>query len=194
MAEFSGFASWRDGAATPAASAALAAAALPPERAFLLTSADHPLLSVAMIEALCDHPAARDHDIVAGLVRHAAVRARYPDARCTALRFADDHYCGTNLYLFRTARARRVITAWQSVEAARKSPWRVIRILGPVAVLAYVTGRLSLPRALAILSRRFGVAAAAALLDDPRAALDVDTAADWQFACRLLAEPGAVQS
>lgn len=187
LSDFGNFAEWHDGADSPARSAALAASQIPAERRILLTTADHPLLTVAMIAQLCGSPEATSHDIVAGVVRRRAVLDRYPDARCTALRFSDDEYCGTNLFLFATARGRRLMDVWQKVEAARKTPWRVVSLLGPVAVLAYLTRRLSLPTALATLSSRVGLTITATVLDDVRAALDVDTVGDWQMAKQLTA-------
>jgi CTP:molybdopterin cytidylyltransferase MocA len=186
MAGFSGFASWQDGADSPARSAALAARNIPPERGILLTTADHPLLDPAMIKELCAIQGAENPDVRVGLVRHDHVMEQYPEARCTALGFSDGPYCGTNLFLFRTERSRRLIQQWQAVEQARKTPWRVVGILGPVAVLGYLFGRLSLARALQLLSRRMDLDIGATLLSNARAALDVDTVGDWEFAGRLI--------
>jgi len=186
MAGFSGFASWRDGADSPARSAALAAREIPPERGILLTTADHPLLDPAMIEELCTFEPADDPDMRVGLVRHAQVMAQYPGARCTPLGFSDGPYCGTNLFLFRTESSRRLMDQWQAVEQARKTPWRVVGMLGPGAVLGYLFGRLSLARALQLLSKRLDLDISATLLSNSRAALDVDTVGDWEFASQLI--------
>ena len=192
LAGFQGFATWQDGEASPARSAARAAAAIPPEHGILLTTADHPLLTTATIDELLCAPANQGHDVTAALVRHADVMAEFPGARCTALRFSDDAYCGTNLFLFRTMESRQLMTAWQRVEQARKSPWRVVGMLGPLAVAAYLAGLLSLPRALRMLSKRMQLELGTTLLSDPRAALDVDTVGDLEFAREILrAEAGA---
>ena len=186
LAGFSGFASWQDGADSPARSAALAARDIPPERGILLTTADHPLLDPAMIAELCAIQGTRDPDVRVGLVRHAQVMAQYPEARCTPLGFSDGPFCGTNLFLFRTESGRRLMEQWQAVEQARKTPWRVVGILGAGAVIGYLLGRLSLARALQLLSRRLDLDISATLLSNARAALDVDTVGDWEFAGRLI--------
>lgn len=186
LAGFAGFARWQDGEGSPARSAALAAAVIPPEQGILLTTADHPLLTTTMVTELLSAGDGSSGDVTAGLVRHADVMASYPTARCTALRFAGEAYCGTNLFLFRTERGRRLITEWQRVEQARKTPWRVVGILGPVAVAGYLTGLLSLPRALRLLSKRMQLNIDTTLLSDARAALDVDTVGDLEFARTLL--------
>ncbi|MGI9331124.1 MAG: nucleotidyltransferase family protein [Gammaproteobacteria bacterium] len=193
LAGFSGFASWQDGADSPARSAALAAQTIPPDNGVLLTTADHPLLEPSMIQELCAIRGTENPDVVVGLVRHAQVMAQHPEARCTPLGFSDGPYCGTNLFLFRTARSRSLMTQWQTVEQARKTPWRVVGILGPGAVLGYLLGRLSLARALQQLSRRLELDIGATELSNTRAALDVDTVGDWEFAGRLIQAdtPGA---
>ncbi|UCG72945.1 MAG: nucleotidyltransferase family protein [Chromatiales bacterium] len=194
LAGFPGFAHWQDGDGSPARSAALAAAAIPADQGILLTTADHPLLTPAMVAELLATGDGPTGDVTAGLVRHSDVMASYPTARCTALRFAGEAYCGTNLFLFRTARGRRLMTEWQRVEQARKTPWRVVGILGPVAVAGYLTGLLSLPRALRLLSKRTQLAIDTRLLSDARAALDVDTVGDLEFARTLLPAQPASQA
>ena len=193
ISEFENFAAWQQGEASPARSAARAASHVPADRQILLTTADHPLLDSHLLEKFLYHPAAESHDATVGLVRHAEVMARHPTARCTPLRFSDDAYCGTNLFLFRTAASRRLMQTWTRVEQARKTPWRVISLLGPLAVLGYLTKQLSLAGALGALSRKTGLNLGAAILDEPRAALDVDTVGDWEFAQRLIQaeEPAA---
>lgn len=188
LAGFPGFAHWHEGESSPARSAAGAAAEIPPEQGILLTTADHPLLNAGMLAELLDARNAEPADVTAGLVRHADVMAQYPTARCTALRFAGEAYCGTNLFLFRTPRGRRLMTEWQRVEQSRKTPWRVISILGPAAVAGYLTGLLSLPRALHLLSKRMQMTIDTKLLSDARAALDVDTVGDLEFVRTLLRE------
>lgn len=186
LERFAGFARWQEGEASPARSAARAAAEIPPDCGILLTTADHPLLSLAMVEEILAAAATPARDVTAALVRHRDVMQQYPGARCTALRFADDAYCGTNLFLFQTARSRRLLTEWQRVEQARKSPWRVVGLLGPAAVAGYLLGLLSLPRALRMLSRRMQLDLGSTLLSDPRAALDVDTVGDLEFVRQLI--------
>ena len=135
---------------------------------------------------MCRQGEKTDADIVVGVTRHAEVMAAIPDARCTAYRFADDSYCGTNLYVFRTPKGRRMVEAWQRVERSRKKPWAVMRMLGIRSVIQYLLGQLSLRVALERLSSRVGIDVTASVLPFPRAALDVDTVEDWRLACRLV--------
>ena len=102
------------------------------------------------------------------------------------------HYCSCNLFAFLTPAARRIADLWRQVENQRKKPWRIIHLLGWMAVLRYATGNLSLQQAQQLISRRLGIKAAAVVLPFAEAAVDVDTVADWRFVEGLvkLNEPG----
>ena len=185
LEEVDGFARWCDGAESPARSATVGLAGIPPEQPVLLTTADHPLLSREIIDYVCRQGEMSDADIVVSVARHAEVMAAIPDARCTAYRFADDAYCGTNLFVLKTPKGRRMVEIWQDVEQSRKKPWAVVRLIGIGSVAQYLLRRLSLRVALERMSSRFGVTVTASVLPFPRAALDVDTIEDWRLVCQL---------
>ena len=175
----------------PSASTAAGLTALGVERPVLVTTADHALLQPALVERFTAAVAARDLDAAVGLVDFAAVQRAWPEARRTVTRLRDGGYCGTNLFAFPGAAGRRLVEKWQSVEAQRKRPWRIIAgLLGPLGVLAYLTGSLSLEQALARLSRRLDLRLGAVLLDEPEAAVDVDTPEDLRLAEALLRRRG----
>lgn len=171
----------------PSASAASGLAALGGERPVLLTTADHALLQPALVDRFVELLAGRSLDVAVGLVEYETVRRAWPDTRRTVTRLRGGGYCGTNLFAFPGPAGRRLVERWHRVEAQRKRPWRVIAgILGPLGVLAYLSGTLTLEQALARLSRRLDLRLGAVLLDDPEAAVDVDTAEDLRLAEVLL--------
>ena len=67
---------------------------------------------------------------------------------------------------------------WRQVESARKTPWRVLQLLGWSAVLRYRLGWLDLDAAMALLSRRTGLRVAAVRMPFGEAAVDVDSPED----------------
>ena len=97
------------------------------------------------------------------------------------MRLSDARYCSCNLFAFLTPRVHKIAELWRQVESQRKKPWRIINLLGWMAVMRYATGKLSLTQARQHLSRRLGIDAAAVVLPFPEAAVDVDTVADWKF-------------
>jgi GTP:adenosylcobinamide-phosphate guanylyltransferase len=173
-------------AASPSASALAALDALGAPFPVLLVTADHALLTPAMVEEFLTRAPA-DADIVAALVDEAGYRARFPDSRRTWLRFRDGAYTGCNLFLLRTSRARDALTLWRRVETSRKTPWRLVRLLGLTSIVRYRLGWLTLSDTLARAEKRFGVRVAPLVLSDPEAAIDVDTVADMALVERLIA-------
>lgn len=189
---------WLAPAAGPAASA-LAGAGLdqaagsPPDgdgRGFpkLLTSGDHGLLTADIVDDFCGRARVIDADVVVGLVPHERVAAAFPGSRRTRLSFADGARCGSNLFALLTPNSGRALTFWQRVEADRKQPWKIVRRLGPGVLLRYLLGRLTADAAFDTLSRRAGCRIRWVGVDAARAAVDVDSEADWRLADRILGD------
>lgn len=169
----------------PSASVAAAFATL--GSPLLVTTADHALLRPEWINRfLADVPA--DADVCALLAERAAIETALPATRRTYLRFADGDWSGCNLFYLASARAAAAIALWQEVEADRKRPWRIVRRLGPGALVRYLTGRLTLDAALARLGRIAGVKACAVASPFGLAAVDVDKPDDLDLVRALLAE------
>lgn len=176
--------------ASPSLSVARALAALADRLPLLLTTADHPLLTPAMVERFCEAvpPGA---DLAVGLARRSVIEAAYPETRRTYYRFAGDGYSGCNLFALMTPRARAAIDFWARVERERKRPWRLAALIGPGALLRYALGRLPLEAALAHLSRRVGATVKAVDMPFAEAAIDVDKPADLRLAEAILARRAA---
>ena len=177
----SGKIKWMQNQATPSTSTLSVLNSLPDEEAVLVTTADHALLNENIVDYFCTEAGASGADVAVGLTRYDDVIAAYPEMRRTAIRLSDACYCSCNLFAFLTPRARKIAELWRQVESQRKKPWRIINLLGWMAVLRYATGKLSLTQARQFLSRRLGIDAAAVVLPFPEAAVDVDTISDWEF-------------
>jgi GTP:adenosylcobinamide-phosphate guanylyltransferase len=184
----SGQVNWFKNQATPSTSAYQVLQSLPDEAPVILTTADHALLSSRMVDHFCSQAKSTDCDVVIGLARHEAVVNAYPQTRRTATRLADGAYCGCNLFAFLTPRARLAADFWRQVESRRKKPLRVIRVLGWMAVLRYLLGRLSLEEALERISRRLGFKAGAVIMPFAEAAVDVDSVRDLELVKKIVGE------
>lgn len=170
-----------EGSPSRSVAAALEALGTP----LFVTTADHALLQPDWVQYFLSH-LPPDADVCAGLARSEVVQAAVPDTQRTYLRFADGHFSGCNLFAFRTPAARGAVEIWRQVEAQRKHPLRMIRLLGPLAVLRFLLGRLTLAAALHRLGRLTGARAAVVEMPQGLAAVDVDKAADLELAERLL--------
>ncbi|MGN8160316.1 nucleotidyltransferase family protein [Salinisphaera sp. RV14] len=162
---------------SPVASAMAALDTIAAGRPVLITTADHALLTPGMVAAMCRPD--RDLDLGVGLVDYARVRAAYPASRRTATRLGPDAYCGCNLFAVYRPAGRRLVERWRRVESERKHPARIVAgMLGWVALARYAARALSLEAAFNRLSKRHGLKAGPVLLDEPNAAVDVDSVAD----------------
>jgi GTP:adenosylcobinamide-phosphate guanylyltransferase len=173
-----GWVRWHAPGPTPSTSALGVLATIDPAVPVLLTTADHPLLRPQYIDHFCASAGASGADALVGVAPYALVREIFPTMRKTLLRFRDEAYCGCNLFAFPSAAGRAMAERWREVEAARKTPWRVIGLLGWDAVLRYRLGWLSLDAAMQLLSRRTGLRVQAVRLPFGEAAVDVDSLED----------------
>lgn len=156
-------------------------------RAVVMTTADNCLLTPEMLEHfLAALP--EDLDAVAAVARAEVIRTAYPDSVRTYLRFRDGGVSGCNLFAFLTPRARGAIAYWRRIERNRKRPLAMLRQLGPLSMLRYAAGRLSLADALDALGRRAGARLAAVDMPFAEAAIDVDKPADLILAGEILAK------
>lgn len=162
-----------ESAASPVRTVLAALDAIPDALPLLVATGDHPLLTAEMIDHFCAN-AAEPGDVAVALTRAELVSAAYPDSVRTRLRFQDGARCGCNLFALNTPAARKAAVFWQSVEAARKSPWRLVGALGPGPLLSYWRRRLSLDAALRLASQRIGVSIRPVNMPYPEAAIDVD--------------------
>lgn len=178
--------------ASPAASVLLALESLERATPLLVLTADHALLTSAMVDAFCAG-AAEAGDVAVGLAEAGLVLGAYPQTRRTLLRFADGPFCGCNLFAFNTPAARAAVAFWIGCERWRKHPWRLVRRLGAGPLLRYLSGRLTVTAAMRHLSARLGVSVNAVPLRFAEAAIDVDGPADLALAEAILgARAGAV--
>ena len=184
----SGEVKWVENQQTPSTSAYHVLQSLPEQTPVLLTTADHAMLDARMIDYFCTRARDTGCDVVAGLARHEMVTKAYPQTRRTATHLQDDSYCGCNLFAFLTPRARRAADFWRQVENQRKNPLRVIRVLGAIAVLRYLLGKLTLADALDQMSQRLGFRACAVDMPFAEAAIDVDSVADLELVEKIVSK------
>lgn len=155
----------------------------------LVTTADHALLTPAMIERFIDDldPAA---DAGVALVTARTIERAYPSAVRTFYRLGPERYSGCNLFLLRRPAARRLPLFWQELERHRKRPWRLIAAIGIAPFLRFLLGRIDLAGAMRELSRMAGTRVDAVVLPYPEAAIDVDKPSDLVLAEQILRARG----
>ncbi|MEX2649375.1 MAG: NTP transferase domain-containing protein [Alphaproteobacteria bacterium] len=155
----------------------------------LVTTADHALLTPAMVDHFWSNVPA-GVDLAVGVVDAQRVEAAFPGVHRTFLGFRDGALKGTNLFAFLTPAARRAADFWQRAERHRKHPLRLLAQLGPLTGLAFALRLLTRARAVRRLERRLGLRIALVPLPFAEAAIDVDKAEDMALAEAVLAGRG----
>ena len=152
----------------------------------LVTTADHPLLTPAMIE----HFLARSEESDASLavVDRTVLAGHYPQSRRTWLRFRAGAYTGANLFTLRTPRSAAGLKALARGEASRKNQLKLLWHFGPALAFGALTRTMSLEQVVARGGSGLGMKLARVVLPFAEAGMDVDSMNDWRFADRFLSE------
>jgi GTP:adenosylcobinamide-phosphate guanylyltransferase len=174
---------------TPSASVRRAIEELPDALPLLVTTADHALLTTAMVEHFCA-AAPADADVAVALATATTIQRDYPESIRTYYRFGGEGYSGCNLFLLRGPAATKVAAFWSEMERHRKRPWRLVAAIGPLTLLRFLLGALSLEAAMRRLSRIIGATVCAVEMPFAEAAIDIDKPADLALAERILMQRG----
>ena len=155
---------------------------------FLLTTADHPLLTPAMIDAFVNGAQAEQADIAVGFVESRTLLAAYPENRRTWLKFRGGWYSGANLFYFGSARAEPALRLWREVEQDRKKVWKLFARFGPWLFVQAALRIATLRGALAAAGRKLGLKVAPVVLTSAEACIDVDKVEDFHLVEKILSE------
>lgn len=176
--------------ASPCATVAAALARPDLAAPLLITTADHPLLTPAMVRHFLAH-IPPGTGAAAAVAASTTIAAAYPETRRTYWRFADRAVSGCNLFYLGAEGGAQAVAFWQRLERDRKRPWAMVRHLGLGTLIRFALGRLTLAAALERLGARAGTTAIAVDMPFAEAAIDVDRPGDLVLAERILRERAA---
>jgi GTP:adenosylcobinamide-phosphate guanylyltransferase len=152
----------------------------------LITTADHPLLTPQMIDYFCEQADRNSADFSAGLATAEVILKAYPQSIRTFFRFGNDRVSGCNLFAISNANGLRILEKWQYLEQSRKKPWRLVAAFGPLALIRFALGALSLDGAFNVASSKLRLTARPVLMPFAEAAIDVDKPSDLELAEAIL--------
>jgi GTP:adenosylcobinamide-phosphate guanylyltransferase len=150
----------------------------------LVTTADHPLLTPAMVEAAI--AGVGEADVGVGVVSSRTLLAAYPDNRRTWLKFAGGQWTGANLFALASEKAMPALLAWSEVERDRKKALKLIWHFGPLLAIRAVTRTITLAGALAKAGRKLDTRVVPIDLPFAEAGIDVDKPSDHALAEQIL--------
>ena len=151
----------------------------------LITTADHALLTGAMIVEFQNRAAGSD--LAIAVVEKENLSSRLPQSHRTWIGFKGGSYSGANLFAIGSPKAAAAISLWASVEQDRKKGWRMLLTLGPALFLGAVLRLRTLDQSLAQISRKLEISLTAVVMDDPLAAVDVDKPSDLTLVEAIIA-------
>lgn len=152
----------------------------------LITTADHALLTPEMVDHFCEQAEQNGADFSAGLARAEVILNAYPQSIRTFFKFGKDRVSGCNLFAVRNEKGLRILEKWKYLESARKRPWRLVAAFGPLVLIRFLFGTLSLDGVFRIVSRRLEISAKPILLPFAEAAIDVDKPSDLELVETIL--------
>jgi CTP:molybdopterin cytidylyltransferase MocA len=155
------------------------------DRALLVTTCDHALLTGPIVRAFLGE--AMKSDAAAACVSREVYEARFPNSRRTFIRLKDIHFSGANLFWFAGARAKGLADFWRRLEAKRKNPAAMAREIGLFTALSYLAGQMTKDGLERTIRRKTKVEARLVPLQTPEAAIDVDKPEDLVLVRSILA-------
>lgn len=162
------------------------AASLPDDDApVLVTTADHVLLTPAMIADFV--AGVGDGDVAVAMVERATLRAHYPQSRRTWLKFRKGWWSGANMFVLRGRRVLPLLDFWSSIERDRKKGLKIVAAFGPWLLLGAVLRLLTIHQAIARAGQRFGLKVRIVPMPDGEACIDADKPADIALIEEILA-------
>jgi len=150
----------------------------------LVTTADHPLLTVEMIDEFVRNA---DGDVAVAMVERQTMLQQFPDAQRTWLRFSDGAWSGANLFALMTQKSLFALDLWAGAEQDRKKAWRLFLHFGLRLAMRALTRTIGLHQAIERAGKRLGLDARLVPMFDPVAAIDVDKLSDHLLAEKILA-------
>ena len=149
----------------------------------LVTTADHPLLTVEMIDEFVRNAGG---DLAVAMVERQTMLQQFPDAQRTWLRFSDGAWSGANLFALMTQKSLFALDLWADAEQDRKKAWRLFLHFGLRLAMRALTRTIGLHQAIDRAGKRLGLDARLVPMSDPVAAIDVDKLSDHLLAEKIL--------
>jgi len=140
----------------------------------ILSTADIPLLTSAMVNWLIKTCTETDHDVYYTIVERSTMEQRFPGADRTFVLLHGGAYCGGDIFMTRTDLVHSNQALLDKLMDARKSFWKQVRLVGPGLLLRFALRRLTLADAERRISRALNVRGRAVATPYAEMGMDVD--------------------
>jgi GTP:adenosylcobinamide-phosphate guanylyltransferase len=159
----------------------LALAAWPADERLLLLTSDMPYITADALRAFAENS---PPDVFAmALSAYDAFMRRFPNAPPFGIALAGERVVNGGAFAIPVGAAPRIAAVAVQFFDARKSPWKMARLLGLSMIVRYVTGRLSIEGLERYGTARLGVPTRALRDAAPELAFDADLLGEFTYAC-----------
>lgn len=140
---------------------------------FLAVSADIPLITAEIIEAVVKENQEPGIDVFYNVVEKKVMNTAFPDVKRTYMRFRDGRFCGADMHVMSTKAIEKLIAL--GFEQFRKRPFKLIKIAGIDWIFPMIFFPPKLAKAEKVIGQRMGVNGKTIVCRWPEIAMDIDT-------------------
>ncbi|MCL6478000.1 MAG: nucleotidyltransferase family protein [Peptococcaceae bacterium] len=152
----------------------------------LLATCDIPLITPQAIEDFLDKCGDKSADIYYPVVPREVVEKSYVNTKRTYVTFKEGDFTGGNLFLIASAAVSRCMVKGQQLVDARKSPFRLSRLMGVPFLIKFMLRMVSISEAERKASDLLGIEGAVVITRYPEVGVDVDKPSDLELVSKVL--------
>lgn len=160
------------------------------DRRVLVLSADIPLITCDSVLEYLKKCEPFDADLYYPIIRREAIEAEFPGVKRTYMGIREGTFTGGNVMLLNPQTILKNRALMESVFDARKSPLRLVRILGFGFIVKFLLRRLTIIELERKVSQIVGGTGKAVIVEHAEIGFDVDKQTDMQIATARLAAEG----
>ncbi|HEY3316386.1 MAG TPA: nucleotidyltransferase family protein [Bacillota bacterium] len=160
--------------------------ALPPDELVLAVSSDLPLLTGHVVDDFLAQCEERPAELYYPIIEKNVIEPKYPGVHRTYAKLREGTFTGGNVLLVHPRLLKEKYQKAQAFVDARKSPFKMARVLGFGFVLKLLLNRLSLKELEKVICKNFELSGAAIPCREAEIGLDVDKPSDFELATQVL--------
>jgi hypothetical protein len=145
----------------------------------MISSADIPLLTPAVVDWFIDTCRQTEDDVYYAVIEKSVMETAFPESKRSYVPFREGRYCGGDLFMVRLTVANQNEALVREAMDRRKSAFRQAQLLGFGTLLKFVFRRMTIPDAEQVASRVFG--ARGRVVTSPHATIGMDVDKPFQY-------------
>ena len=138
------------------------------------SSSDIPLITTPMVDDFIATCLGSDYDLYYNVVERSVMEARFPASKRSYVRLREGSFAGGDLSMLRPAAMQANLELVRALAGERKNARNQARLIGWRTLALLLLGRLSIPRAEALVSQVLGVRGRLVISPHPEIGMDVD--------------------